>query len=84
MLEGGKGIVYLTAIEENAIALFDPHSQKTMVVVQDKRLQWPDTMAWGPGGKLYVTTSQIHRMPKYHGGVSKQQGPYMVYRMKLR
>jgi hypothetical protein len=42
MLEGSKGIVYLTAIEENAIALFDPHSQKTMIVVQDKRLQWPD------------------------------------------
>jgi sugar lactone lactonase YvrE len=83
MLEGSKGIVYLTAIEVNAIARFDPQSQKTMIVVQDKRLQWPDTMAWGPDGKLYVTTSQIHRMPKYHGGVSKQQGPYMVYRMKL-
>jgi hypothetical protein len=54
-----------------------------MVVVQDTRLQWPDTMAWGPDGRLYVTTSQIHRMPKYHGGVSKQHGPYMVYRMKL-
>ena len=68
MLEGSKGIVYLTAIEENAIAQFDPHSQKTMIVVQDKRLQWPDTMAWGQDGKLYVTTSQIHRIPKYHGG----------------
>jgi sugar lactone lactonase YvrE len=83
MLEGSAGIVYLTAIEENAIARFDPRSRNTMVVVQDKRLQWPDTMAWGPDGKLYVTTSQIHRMPKYHGGVSKQQGPYMVYRMRL-
>jgi sugar lactone lactonase YvrE len=83
MLEGSKDLVYLTAIEENAIARFDPRSRNTMVVVQDTRLQWPDTMAWGPDGTLYVTTSQIHRMPKYHGGVSKQQGPYMVYRMKL-
>jgi sugar lactone lactonase YvrE len=81
--KGAKGIVYLTAIEENAIARFDPRSRNTMVVVQDTRLQWPDTMAWGPDGRLYVTTSQIHRMPKYHGGVSKQHGPYMVYRMKL-
>jgi hypothetical protein len=54
-----------------------------MIVVQDKSLQWPDTMACGPDGKPYVTTSQIHRMPKYHGGVSKQQGPYMVNWMKL-
>jgi sugar lactone lactonase YvrE len=83
MLEGNKGIVFLTAIEENAIARFDPQSRNTSIVIQDKRLQWPDTMAWGPDGKLYVTTSQIHRMPKYHGGVSQQQGPYMVYRMKL-
>jgi hypothetical protein len=30
-------------------------------------------MAWGPYGKLHVTTSQIHRTPKYHGGVSKIQ-----------
>jgi hypothetical protein len=47
MLEGSNGIVYLTAIEENAIARFEPRSRNTMVVVQDKRLQWPDTMAWG-------------------------------------
>lgn len=83
MLEGNNGIVFLTAIEEDAIARFDPQSRSTSIVIQDKRLQWPDTMAWGPDGKLYVTTSQIHRMAKYHGGVSKQQGPYMVYRMKL-
>jgi sugar lactone lactonase YvrE len=83
MLEGNKGIVYLTAIEEDAIARFDPHSQKTTTIIEDKRLQWPDTMAWGPDGKLYVTASQIHRMPKYNNGVSNQQGPYMVYRMKL-
>jgi sugar lactone lactonase YvrE len=83
MLEGSNGIVYLTAIEENAIARFEPRSRNTMVVVQDKRLQWPDTTAWGPDGKLYVTTSQIHRMPKYHARRGKQQRPYMVYRMKL-
>jgi sugar lactone lactonase YvrE len=83
MLEGSNGIVFLTAIEENAIVRFDPQSRNTTMVIQDKHLQWPDTMAWGPNGQLYVTTSQIHRMPKYHGGVSKQQGPYMVYRVKL-
>ncbi len=83
MLEGRDGTVYLTEIEKNAIGRFDVSSRKTSTVIKDERLQWPDTMAWGADGKLYVTTSQIHRMPKYHGGESKQKGPFMVYRIKL-
>jgi len=83
MLEGRDGTVYLAAFEEDAIARFDPTTKKTTTVIADPRLQWPDTMAWGPDGKLYVTTSQIHRMPKYHGGQSKQQGPFAVYRLPV-
>lgn len=84
MLEGRKdGTVYLAAFEEDAVARFDPKTKKTMTVIADPRLQWPDTMAWGPDGKLYVTTSQIHRMAKYHGGQSKQQGPYAIYRVQV-
>ena len=52
MLEGSNGIVFLTAIEENAIVRFDPQSRNTTMVIQDKHLQWPDTMAWGPNGQL--------------------------------
>jgi sugar lactone lactonase YvrE len=83
MLEARDGTVYLAAFEENAIVRFDVKSGKSTAVVTHPRLQWPDTMAWGPDGKLYVTTSQIHRMPKYHAGTSKQQGPFMVYRVML-
>lgn len=83
MLESDGAAVYLTAIEENAIVRYDPQSKKLTMVVKDEKLQWPDTMAWGPDGQLYVTCSQIHRMPKYHGGESKQKGPYMLYRLKV-
>ena len=84
MLEGRDGTVYLTAFEKNAIVRFDADTKSNETVIEDERLQWPDTLAWGPEGHLYVTTSQIHRMPKYHGGQSKQQGPFAVYRLKLR
>ncbi|WP_395745193.1 L-dopachrome tautomerase-related protein [Prosthecobacter sp.] len=83
MLEGPEGTVYLTAIEENGIARYNPGTGKTTLVMQDPRLKWPDTLAHGPDGWLYVTTSQIHRMPKYHGGKSMQEGPFHVFRLKL-
>lgn len=84
MLEAADGSVYLTAIEDNAIARFDPATGKTVTIVKEPTLEWPDTMAWGPKDELYVTCSQIHRMPKYNDGESKQLGPYTVFRLKIR
>jgi sugar lactone lactonase YvrE len=83
MLEGRDSTVYLAAFEKNAIVRFNAGKKSNDTVIEDDRLQWPDTLAWGPQGHLYVTTSQIHRMPKYHGGQSKQRGPFAVYRIKL-
>jgi sugar lactone lactonase YvrE len=81
MLESRDGMIYLAAFEKGAIVRFDPTRHQTTTVIEDQQLQWPDTLAWGPDSKLYVTTSQIHRIPKYHGGDSKQKGPFMVYRV---
>ncbi len=83
MLEGPEGMVYLTAIEENGIARFNPGTGHTTLLIQDPRLKWPDTLAQGPEGWIYVSTSQIHRMPKYHDGKSLQEGPFQVLRVKL-
>src|SRR5205823_13077768 len=41
MLESPDGI-YLTAIEQNAIARFNPTTKKLDTVIEDKRLSWPD------------------------------------------
>lgn len=84
MLAGKSGTIYLAAFENNGIARYNPADGKTQMVVRDDRMQWPDSMAWGPDGWLYVTASQIHRMPKYNGGVDKREGrPFRVLRVKL-
>lgn len=82
MLESKSGRIYCAAFEKDAIQRLDPVSHFLETVIQDPSLQWPDTLSWGPDGSLYITCSQIHRMPKYNGGVSKQQGPFKVFRLE--
>jgi sugar lactone lactonase YvrE len=71
---GADGKTYLTAIEEDAILRVSPGG-RLETVVRDPRLAWPDSLAWGPGGFLYVTTSQIHLG-------STPPGPYRIYRFR--
>lgn len=83
MLETGNGSLYLTALETNSILHFDPKSREVAALIEDPRLQWPDTLALSKEGYLYITASQIHRTPKFNKGENKQQGPFTLYRMKL-
>jgi sugar lactone lactonase YvrE len=74
ILFGPHGHLYLTAIEENGIKRYTPEG-KIETVVQARELQWPDTLALGPDGWLYVTTSRIHQ------GFSGP-GPYRLFKFK--
>lgn len=81
MLEGPGGMIYLTALEQNAIVRFNPASRQVDTVIQDRRLSWPDTLSWGPQGALYVTCSQIQNMPRFNAGQSARTEPYRVYKI---
>jgi sugar lactone lactonase YvrE len=59
---GHDRYLYVTAIEDNAIKKF-VRLGTLETVVEDSRLRWPDSIARGPDGFLYVTTSQIHLGP---------------------
>ncbi|MEI9998088.1 MAG: L-dopachrome tautomerase-related protein [Verrucomicrobiota bacterium] len=83
MLESPDGTLLLTDLEDNAVVRCDPKTGRLTTVVKDDRLQWPDTLAWGPDGWLYVTASQIHRAAMFNAGVSRQLGPYQVFRVHL-
>ncbi len=74
------GTLLMTDIEHNAVNRFYPATNLTQTIVKDDRLQWPDSMARGPNGQIYVTTSQVFLMPDKNAGVNKQKGPFLVFR----
>ncbi|WP_082987961.1 L-dopachrome tautomerase-related protein [Bordetella bronchialis] len=57
LLMSRDGTLYLTSPTDNAVTCWT--GDTTRVVVQDDRLRWPDTMAEGPDGAVYVTASHI-------------------------
>jgi sugar lactone lactonase YvrE len=56
---GPDGYLYLTCVEDNAVKQFESLSH-LRTVVKDSRLKWPDSIAWGPDGSMYITSSQIN------------------------
>jgi sugar lactone lactonase YvrE len=56
----GRGWLYLSAIEQDAVKVREVDRITTLV--QDKRLRWPDTFSEGPDGAIYITSSRIQDM----------------------
>ena len=81
MLEAPYGSVYLTNIEGNAVVRWNAATKNIETIITDKRLLWPDTLSWGPGGDLYVTASQIQNMPRFNNGRSTRTEPYRLWKI---
>ena len=62
----GRGRLYLSAIEGDAVKVRDGGRDTTLV--QDERLRWPDTFSEGPDGTVYVTSSRIQDMSWFKPG----------------
>lgn len=57
-----SGDMYVTAPQDDAVKIRDLSSGASgepRILVKDERLRWPDTLAEGPDGTVYVTTSRI-------------------------
>jgi sugar lactone lactonase YvrE len=58
--------LYLTAPEDNEIRMWTGERSET--VANDATLSWPDSLAEGPDGTIYVTASRLHEMPWFRQG----------------
>jgi sugar lactone lactonase YvrE len=83
MLMDADDNLYLTALEENAIKRYRPKGDVLETIVQDYRVQWPDSMDISPDDFLYFTASQIHRMPRFNYGRDERILPYVLFKIWL-
>ena len=75
-----EGNVYVTDVGEGAVGVSTADGYR--VLARDPRMIWPDGLAFGPDGLLYVTISQFGRMPLVNDGQDKGQPPYVVLRLR--
>nr|WP_210247627.1 L-dopachrome tautomerase-related protein [Salinarimonas soli] len=79
----------ITAVEENALKIRDlraPGDTPPEILVQDSRLRWPDSLAEGPDGAIYFTTSRIQDSALFdpHAGPSLETQLWRIAREDVR
>ncbi|HEX9024081.1 MAG TPA: L-dopachrome tautomerase-related protein [Geobacteraceae bacterium] len=79
----GRGDLFLTALEDNAIKRYRPADNYLETVVSDFRIHWPDSIDIGRDGYLYFTDSQINRSPRFNKGKDRRTPPYKLFRILL-
>lgn len=77
------GTVYLTDLEHSAIVALGP-DRTLRTLVKDERLRWPDGLAFGPDGWLYVTCSALHQVLTKSPAEIAAHAPYQIFRFKPR
>ncbi|MDA8413614.1 MAG: L-dopachrome tautomerase-related protein [Desulfobacteraceae bacterium] len=83
MLTDADDNLYLTSLERNAIMRYRPAGDILETVVAGDAIQWPDSMDISPDDFLYVTASQIHRMPRFNNGRDRRMLPYKIFKIGL-
>lgn len=74
----GEGYLFITDPAENAVRMRSPDGTMS-VIAKDVRLRWPDSLAEGADGSIYVTASHIQDMAQFHEQGSTQKGQWELF-----
>jgi sugar lactone lactonase YvrE len=74
------GYLFITKPEQRAVTMRAPDGTMTEVA-RDDRLVWPDSLAEGADGSIYVTASHIPDMAQFHEKGSTRTGPTTLWRI---
>jgi hypothetical protein len=76
-----QGHILLTDVTHNGVQRLSPGSGTYELLVSDPRISWPDGVAVGPDGSIYVTSSQFHRSSLFNDGVDRRRAPFSLFRL---
>ncbi|BEU98813.1 SMP-30/gluconolactonase/LRE family protein (plasmid) [Acidovorax sp. DW039] len=60
MTSDRMGNLYMTALSLNGIMKRDAATGAITTWFSHEDISWPDTLAWGPGGSLYLVSNHLH------------------------
>ena len=76
----GAGNVYITDLTGYAIGVVEPGGEYRVLYQDEQLLSWPDSVAFGPDGYIYVVTNQLHLSPAFNGGKDLSVPPFYLLR----
>ncbi len=79
-----EGHILFTDVTHNGVQRLSPLEGHYELLVSDPRISWPDGIAEGPDGTIYVTSSQFHRSAPFNHGRDKRRPPFGLYRLLSR
>ena len=76
------GDLYLTEIEHRAVGVIPAADRCYRQVAASPDMLWPDGLAAGPDGMIYVTVTQLPLAAPFDDGDMKARAPFLVMRFR--
>lgn len=76
------GDVYVTDVQASGIGVTNADGQYQLLFSDPQKLSWPDSIAAGPDGFMYVAVNKLNLSKQLNAGVNESQPPYYVVRFQ--